>query len=951
MSTAVRHRVAVPVGAGRLPVTQARSCHSLTVRIGDGSAVPEAVSGLPLWHHAVPAASSAPAARARLEAEAGRPLAPTGPPVRTVLLRYADGPADLVLVARRTALSEQGLRDLAAFLLEGTGPEPRIAADAGPAPAGGARPLTGWGLGDPSRAGRTGTVEVELKAPEPSDETLLAAVGLVLARYSAGEDTAVAVFGPRTTDGETPVCSVPLDEDQEAAAYVAQWRAPDGGPDRADGPVPAVGVYVSAQRPGTHYRPFLAPVLPVVLHWRRETDRSVSGVLSYDEGETAPEVARAFARHVAHVADQLAGLRPAADRGPALLEIDLMTRAEALETVDRGATPSVAAPDTLDRTIHGLFADVVRSSPDAPAVNDGETRLSYAQLDERAERIARGLRTLGTGPGDLIGVALDRTAELVVTLLGVLKAGCVYVPMDIRYPEERLRRTVGDAGTRIVIGSADAFPHVEGVRVVSPGELTGLADRTADEPHPRAEDGAAAAYVIFTSGSTGRPKGVVVPHRNVAALVAATREDFALNGSDVWTLFHSSAFDFSVWEIWGCLLTGGELVVVPYWVTRDTELFYDLLVERGVTVLNQTPSAFAQLIEADGRLRSPLSLRLVVFGGEPLDVSMLAPWFARHSHTHCRLSNMFGITETTVHVTEQTVTPADVVARTRSVGRAMPGWTLSVRDPRGRVLPAGASGEIYVGGAGVAQGYLHQPGLTAERFIDDPYGSGRIYRSGDRGRLRPDGRLDHLGRLDNQVKIRGHRIELDEIRSVLLGHPAVSGAAVVLRYDTPGDTATARIDAYVSLGGSGVSEAELFTHASGVLPDYMMPASVTAVDSIPLTINGKVDTTALPEPTTRQRTTGDSTAPAAVHDGTGSAGPAALDPLADDILALWRQVLGCEVEPGDNFFELGGNSLLVIRLLREMRDRGLPRVSTQDFYRNSVATQFIQLVRGAQGGN
>ncbi|MFI7291531.1 amino acid adenylation domain-containing protein [Streptomyces anulatus] len=946
MSTAVRYRVAVPVGAGRLPAAQARSCHSLTVRIPDGAAAPRTAGGVRLWQDAVPAASSSPAAQARREAEAARPLAPSGPPVRALLLRYADGPADLVLVARRAVLGERELRELAGALLKGTGPGPLTVADRRATPAGSARPLVEWGLGDPSRTGRTGTVAVELKAQEPSDETLFAAVGLVLARYSAGEDTSVAVFDPGSTDGGTPVCSVPADEEQDTAAYVARWRATDGDPSGARGPVPAVGVYVSTRRPDEHYRPFLAPPLPLVLHWRREADRSVSGVLSYDEGETDPGIAHAFARHVAHVAQQLADRLRTADGGGTLAGIDLMPRGEALETVDRGATPSVAAPGTSDRTVHGLFADVARDRPDATAVVEGDTRLSYAQLDERAERIARGLRLLGVVPGDLVGVALDRTAELVATLLGVLKAGGVYVPLDIRYPRERLRYTVDNAGTRIVVGAADTFPSIEGVRVICPGELTALADGPADELPPLAEDGSAAAYVIFTSGSTGRPKGVVVPHRNVAALVAGVREDFALNGSDVWTFFHSSAFDFSVWEIWGCLLTGGELVVVPYWVTRDTELFYELVAERGVTVLSQTPSAFAQFIEADGRLRSPLALRLVVFGGEPLDVSMLAPWFARHSHTRCRLSNMFGITETTVHVTEQTVTPADVVARARSVGRAMPGWSLSVRDPRGRVLPAGASGEIYVGGAGVAHGYLHQPELTARRFVDDPYGSGRIYRSGDRGRLRPDGRLDHLGRLDNQVKIRGHRIELDEIRNVLLGHPAVSGAAVVLRYETPGDTATARIDAYVSLGDPGVSEADVSAHASGVLPDYMMPASVTPVDAIPLTINGKVDTAALPGPAVRG---GASEGPAAPVSGHSGAGPA--DPVADEVLALWSRILGTEVGPGDNFFELGGNSLLVIRLLREMRDRGLPRVSTQDFYRNSVATQFVQLVRGAHGGN
>ncbi|MEV5242004.1 amino acid adenylation domain-containing protein [Streptomyces cinnamoneus] len=936
MATAVRYRVAVPVGPGRLPAAQARSCHSLTTRV-EGPVTSRPVTGLHLWQEAVPVASEAPEARVRLRAEAARPLAPSAPPVRAVLLTYADGRADLVLVARRSALDERGLRELAAFLLDGTGRPPAIPAAGSPV-AGGTRRAPEWGLGEPSRTGRAGSVPIALEEPEPSDALLTAAVGLVLARYTAGEDTSLAVFDPLGTGADVPVRSVPLDDQQTAGAHVAAWQQ-EGADAAAPGPVPTVGVLIGEQRPGTHYRPFLAPALPAVVHWRRAADGSVDGTLTYDEGEIAPEVARGFATCLAHTVHALAAAGP----DTPLAEVDLLPHAEALAVAETGVSAPVVDQRTTDRTIHGLFADVARRQPGAVAVVDGATGLTYAQLDERAERLATGLHGIGARPGDLIGVALDRTADLIVALLGVLKAGCVYVPMDIRYPEERLRYTVGNAGTTVVVGSAESFPRIDGVRVVSPAELIALAEETPDRI-PVPEDGGSAAYVIYTSGSTGRPKGVTVPHRNVAALIAATREDFALADTDVWTFFHSSAFDFSVWEIWGCLLTGGRLVVVPYWVTRDTDLFYELLAERKVTVLNQTPSAFAQLVEADSRMRAELSLRLVVFGGEPLDVGMLAPWFARHSHTRCRLSNMFGITETTVHVTEQTVTPADVVVRSRSVGRAMPGWSLSVRDPRGRILPPGAPGEIYVGGAGVARGYLHQPELTAERFIDDPYGHGRVYRSGDRGRLRPDGRLDHLGRLDSQVKVRGHRIELDEIRNVLLSHPAVSGAAVVLRYDTPGDTATARIDAYAVISGPGVPVSDVVGHASGVLPDYMMPATVTPVDAIPLTINGKVDTAALPEPSTRDTTAVAAAAPAEGRDER----PA--DPVTAEILQLWSQALNTDVGLDDNFFELGGNSLLVIRLLREMRDRGLPRVSTQDFYRNSVAAQFVQLVHSA-GGN
>ncbi|MFE6700428.1 amino acid adenylation domain-containing protein [Streptomyces sp. NPDC057718] len=882
--------------------SQARSCHSLVVRVpgpvdaaalegrlraGAAGVWPQWAARLRLWVETLPHGADRPAARDRVAAESERPLHADGPPLRAVLLRYADGDADLVLVARRSVTFD----------------EPRFtfgrdtgATEPDPAPS---EPLE-WGLGDPGRRGRTG--EVRVPGPLPDDPALVAgAIRLVLSRYGTGR---------------------PLDESRtarESAGETAEAFA-DGGQLG-----PGIALHIEAARPGERRLPRLAPAGAAEFHVLRHAEGGATASLRHDQGEMSPLVAERLAGHVAHVAQQLAQ-HP--DRP--LDAVETMTADESAEVLRLGVTPPAAGPEAMDRTVHGLFADVVRERPDAVALTAGGGELTYAELDERSDRAAAGLAALGVAPGSLVGVALERDADLVVTLLGVLKAGCAYVPMDLRYPRERLRYTVENAGVGVVVGAADGLAGLDGVRVVTPDELRfGAGDAAAPVP---SVDPAATAYVIYTSGSTGRPKGVVVPHRNVAALLAATREDFGLGPDDVWTLFHSSAFDFSVWEIWGCLLTGGRLVVVDYWVTRDTDLFHELLAEERVTVLNQTPSAFAQIVEADRRRSAALSLRLVVFGGEPLDVRMLAPWFARHSPSDCRLVNMFGITETTVHVTAHTVTPADVLAGGRRVGPALPGWTLSVRDPRGRLLPLGVPGEICVGGAGVADHYLGQPGLTAERFVDDPYGGGRVYRSGDRGRLRPDGGLDHLGRLDSQVKVRGHRIELDEIRNVLLAHPAVTGAVAVLNHDVPGDTATARIDAYVTLRPPATS-ADVLSHARGVLPGYMVPASVTELPRIPLTINGKVDTAALPAPRTGPGQ------PAAQGAGEG---------LTERILRMWGNALNTEVTLKDNFFELGGNSLLVIRVLREMREQGLPRVATQDFYRNSTADRFVELVRGAQ---
>ncbi|WP_449475578.1 non-ribosomal peptide synthetase [Streptomyces abikoensis] len=612
------------------------------------------------------------------------------------------------------------------------------------------------------------------------------------------------------------------------------------------------------------------------------------------------------------------------------------------------------------------FEAVARRSPDAVALVDEREELTYRLLGERAGAVAAGLRALGIAPGTRVGVCLDRGAPLVVALLGILKAGCAYVPMDYRHPGDRLRFTVENAGLPLVIGEAGRFPAVEGVRVAGVDELAGL-PAAAAPPGTRRTDPADAAYVIYTSGSTGRPKGVVVPHRNVTALLDATSADFGLGPADVWTLFHSSAFDFSVWEIWGCLLTGGRLVVVPYWTARDTDEFHRLLAEQRVTVLNQTPSAFAQLVRTDRAAVRELSVRLLVFGGEPLDVRLLAPWFARHSPAWCRAVNMFGITETTVHVTAQTVTPAELVAGSRSVGRALPGWSVSVRDGAGRVLPPGAAGEIYVGGAGVADRYLGQPELTAQRFVADGATGERLYRSGDKGRLHPDGRLDHLGRLDNQVKIRGYRIELDEIRSVLASDPAVSTAVVVVGRETPGDSASSRIDAYVVLDevhGRGADAGRLLGNARRVLPDYMVPSTLTVLPAVPLTANGKPDVTRLPPPAVQGRAAGrqqaeDGDRPAGAAEavvpaeavGASGTGEAAPDGgVAREILQVWGRALRTEVTGDDNFFELGGNSLLVVHVLTTLRERGLPRVALRDFYAHSTAREFIRLVEDLAGG-
>ncbi len=464
--------------------------------------------------------------------------------------------------------------------------------------------------------------------------------------------------------------------------------------------------------------------------------------------------------------------------------------------LDAGAGPAT------DASIVRRFEAQVVQAPGAIAVTFEGTSLTYADLNEQSNRLAHHLRGLGVGPEVRVGVYLERSSLLTVGILGILKAGGAYVPVDPAYPADRVRFVFEDAAVRAVVTQASLTgPLAEAVSgldrcpavCVDGGVTAAPATNLSIETHAQS-----LAYVIYTSGSTGQPKGVGVTHGQVVRLFDATDGWFGFGATDVWTLFHSAAFDFSVWELWGALLYGGRLVVVPYIVSRSPDAFRALLAAERVTVLNQTPSAFRQLIEVDAQATTPLALRAVVFGGEALDVRALQPWVARHGVARPRLINMYGITETTVHVTYRELTEADVVDGSKSViGEPIPDLALYVLDAALEPVPVGMRGEIFVGGAGVARGYLGRPRLTADRFTPDPFSGvpgGRLYRSGDLARRLEDGDVEYLGRIDHQVKVRGFRIELGEIEQALTAHPAVREAVVVARQGPEGET---RLVAYV----------------------------------------------------------------------------------------------------------------------------------------------------------
>ncbi|MCL3995529.1 non-ribosomal peptide synthase/polyketide synthase [Streptomyces lavenduligriseus] len=568
-------------------------------------------------------------------------------------------------------------------------------------------------------------------------------------------------------------------------------------------------------------------------------------------------------------------------------------------------------------TLDALFTAQAARTPDAEAVTCGGERLDYATLDARSGRLAHRLAELGAGPETFVALALPRSTDLVVAVLAVLKTGAAYLPIDPALPAERVRHLLDDARpvTLVTTGQILADTGVPRVPLDDPEVRADLARRPAAGP-PRRALPESPAYAIYTSGSTGRPKGVVVPHANVVRLFTRTRAWFGFGPDDVWTLFHSYAFDFSVWELWGPLLHGGRLVIVPEDTARSPEDFLRLLADERVTVLNQTPSAFYPLIRADAELPEVsrrLALRTVVFGGEALDVARLADWYARHPDTAPRLVNMYGITETTVHVTYAPLdAPAARAGTASPIGTGIPDLRLYVLDGRLEPVPPGAVGELYVAGEGLARGYLNRPGLTATRFPADPFGrpGTRMYRTGDRARWRADGTLEYLGRADQQVKIRGYRIEPGEIEAALHRHPGVGAATVGAYEDAAG---TRRLVAHVVGTGTGdravppPSAAELRAHLAGLLPAHMVPAAYVPLAALPLTANGKLDRRALPAP-----------------GPDGFAADAARTPPRTPaerlVAAAWTDVLDTdEVGADDDFFALGGDSILAVRVTSRLR--------------------------------
>jgi amino acid adenylation domain-containing protein len=571
------------------------------------------------------------------------------------------------------------------------------------------------------------------------------------------------------------------------------------------------------------------------------------------------------------------------------------------------------------KPLHQIFEERVREAPARIALRAGSEQITYGELNARSNALSARLAGLGVRDDVLVGLCVHRGIEMIVGLLGILKAGGAYVPIDPGYPKKRIDFLLADSGVAVVVTASRAFNCLSGSRATLVSVDDGFVATSAHEDNSSngvAGTGDSLAYVIYTSGSSGTPKGVLIEHRNVVRLFEQTKHWFHFSRQDVWMMFHSISFDFSVWEIWGALLYGGTLVIVPSDVARSPLQLQDLIRSEKVTVLCQTPSAFQQFVAAElcNPVPSPYPLRLVIFGGETLDLRTLRPWAKRYGMQQPMLVNMYGITETTVQVTYKQISEQDLARPELSlIGIPIPDLQIHLLSEIGKPVPDGAPGEIHVSGPGVARGYLNRPELTAQRFVMQSDGT-RMYRSGDRAVRQPNGELIYLGRTDDQIKVRGFRIEPREIELCLAEHPAVSSVSVFARDCGEGDVrllafAVARPGMELTPRMIEQISTDLAARAASELPAHMRPSACFVLRALPITVHGKIDReellrVATQQPEYRQRS------PAAAMTTTEQA-------VAD----IWEEIVERkDIGLYDDFFDVGGTSLALIRMLTHVNE-------------------------------
>lgn len=607
--------------------------------------------------------------------------------------------------------------------------------------------------------------------------------------------------------------------------------------------------------------------------------------------------------------------------------LNVLTKEEELKFTEEEAAYSVGFPES--KTVIDLFSEQVVKTPHNIAVQFEENKLTYQGLDKKSNQLANHLIKQGIVKGDYIGICLDRSLEMIVGILAIMKAGGTYVPIDPDYPKDRINYMVQDANVSLIISTSN---HRQLFKDTTPVLLldhsTTDIERANTTPTNVKLNPADSIYIIYTSGSTGKPKGVLLSHRNVVRLFKNDAPLFNFNEKDVWTLFHSFCFDFSVWEMYGALLFGGKLIVIPKEMTRAALEYANLLHKEKVTVLNQTPSSFYNVQDTYLNTYSSTSIRYVIFGGEALAPRRLLDW--NNKFSNCRLINMYGITETTVHVTYKEIKKKDIETGVSNIGKAIPTLKCYILDNTLKRVPLGVSGELYIAGEGLAKGYLNRPELTSERFIDNPFdstGNTRLYKSGDLGKWLPNGEIEYIGRADQQVKIRAYRIELGEIEWIIDKSGYTKQCAVLALDDNNGDK---RLVAYL-VPESGYTKEILQEYMGQHLPKYMVPSIIIEMERFPLTVNGKLNVKQLPNPDFSELINKNYIAPKTT--------------LEKKIVDIWQEVLGLDkIGMTDDFFDIGGHSLLATRVVSYIRNEVNIELGTQEVFFNPTIQELVEVI-------
>lgn len=595
-------------------------------------------------------------------------------------------------------------------------------------------------------------------------------------------------------------------------------------------------------------------------------------------------------------------------------EISIATMDELQEILNLAKENDCHYPS--NKTISQLFEEQALSTPENVAIKFKNASMTYRELNEKSNQVAHFLRNLGIKSNDVIGLRLNKSLEMIVGILGILKAGGCYLPIDLSYPQERVSFMLKDSSAKLFLTNN---AHKEDLEI--PIDMYLLDINSKNEIYNNNSDNLECInnpddliYIIYTSGSTGTPKGVMLKHRNIVRLIKNDKFQFDFNENDVWTMFHSVAFDFSVWELYACLLYGSKLILVPETTAKDANKFLQLLRDEKVTVLNQTPTYFYNLLDRELlNEHSDLSVRYIIFGGEALKPNLVKPWKDKYPFT--RIINMYGITETTVHVTYKELLEDDLLSPNSNIGKPIPTLKVYVMDQNLHILPYGVEGEMCVSGLGVCKGYLNRPELNKDRFVINPYNSNEIlYRSADDAYLTPDGDLHYLGRIDNQVKIRGFRVETGEIETKLLRHPNIKKCVVLPKKTSDFDN---YLVAYLVMDQK-LSTSDLKAYISKLVPTYMVPNYFVFLDKLPLTNNGKIDRKKLLSLDVKIEKKKKYEAPRNEFEK-----------VFQEILEKNLNIKNIGID--DNIIELGADSLTLMRITIELLEKNFI-VNIQDIY-------------------